>query len=361
MKKYHLLIAAVFTSAIGVAQIPAGYYNNATGTGYTLKTQLYNIIKGHTTKSYDALYTCYQTSDRDYFYENDGTILDIYSEKPAGTDAYTYSATSAGDRCGNYANEGDCYNREHIMPQSVFSEASPMVSDAHHILPTDGKVNGMRNNYAFGKVGTASWTSTNGSKRGNNLNSGYSAGYSGVVFEPIDEFKGDVARCLFYFATRYENQIANWDHEMLNGTSNKVFSTWFLNVLLTWHAQDPVSAKEIARNNAVYMFQGNRNPYIDHPEYVGMIWGAVMGVEDMEALNNISIYPNPAVGQTINIYSKAEIDAIELININGQIVQQIKKPVFNSNTYTLQNLPQGFYLLRLESAQGAVTKKVIVN
>jgi endonuclease I len=361
MKKYHLLIAAVLTSAIGVAQIPAGYYNNATGTGYTLKTQLYNIIKGHTTKSYDALYTCYQTSDRDYFYENDGTILDIYSEKPAGTDAYTYSATSAGDRCGNYANEGDCYNREHIMPQSVFNEASPMVSDAHHILPTDGKVNGMRNNYAFGKVGTPSWTSTNGSKRGNNLNSGYSAGYSGVVFEPIDEFKGDVARCLFYFATRYENQIANWDHEMLNGTSNKVFSTWFLNVLLTWHAQDPVSAKEIARNNAVYMFQGNRNPYIDHPEYVSMIWGAVMDVEDVAALNSISVYPNPAVGQTINIYSEAEIDAIELININGQIVQQIKKPVFNSNTYTLQNLPQGFYLLRLESAQGAVTKKVIVN
>ncbi len=361
MKKYHLLIAAVLTSAIGVAQIPAGYYNNATGTGYTLKTQLYNIIKGHTTKSYDALYTCYQTSDRDYFYENDGTILDIYSEKPAGTDAYTYSATSAGDRCGNYANEGDCYNREHIMPQSVFNEASPMVSDAHHVLPTDGKVNGMRNNYAFGKVGTATWTSTNGSKRGNNLNSGYSAGYSGVVFEPIDEFKGDVARCLLYFATRYENQIANWNHAMLNGTSNKVFSTWFLNVLLTWHAQDPVSAKEIARNNAVYTFQGNRNPYIDHPEYVGMIWGAVMGVEDIEALNTISVYPNPAVGQTINIYSEAEIDAIELISINGQVVQQIKKPVFNSNTYTLQNLSQGFYLLRLESAHGAVTKKVIVN
>lgn len=361
MKKFYLLIAAVLTSVTGFAQIPAGYYNNATGTGYTLKTQLYNIIKDHNNRGYNALYTCYQTSDRDYFYENDGTILDIYSEKPNGPDSYTFSATNTGDRCGNYSNEGDCFNREHLMPQSVFNEAAPMVADAHHILPTDGKVNGMRSNYPFGKVGTANWTSTNGSKRGNNLNSGYSAGYSGMVFEPIDEFKGDVARCLFYFVTRYENKVATWNHAMLNGTSNKAFSTWFLNVLLTWHAQDPVSAKEIARNNAVYAFQGNRNPFIDHPEYVNMIWGSAMGVEDIAALNTIAVYPNPATRQTINIYSETEIDAIELININGQVVQQISKPAFNSNTYTMQNLPQGFYLLRLDLPNGSVTKKVIVN
>ncbi len=360
MKKYFALAAAL-VSAVAFAQIPAGYYNNATGTGYALKTQLYNIIKGHDAKSYDALYTCYLTSDRDYFYENDGTVLDIYSEKPAGADAYNFSATTSGDRCGNYANEGDCYNREHLMPQSVFNESSPMVSDAHHILPTDGKVNGQRGNLPFGKVGSANWTSTNGSKRGNNLNSGYSAGYTGVVFEPIDEFKGDVARCLLYFATRYENQIAGWNHAMLNGTSNKVFSSWFLNVLLTWHAQDPVSDKEIARNNAVYTFQGNRNPYIDHPEYVAMIWGSVMGTDDFLAESAVSVYPNPVNGNSINIYCDKEVSDMQLISLNGQVIQHIAKPVFIDNTTTLQNLTSGFYILKIESPYGTVTKKIIVN
>jgi endonuclease I len=360
MKK-HLLFALAFICTAGYAQIPAGYYNNATGTGYTLKTKIYNIIKGHNTKSYDNLYTCYLTSDRDNFYENDGTVLDIYSEKPNATDAYNFSATNTGDRCGNYANEGDCYNREHLMPQSVFNESSPMVSDAHHILPTDGKVNGQRGNLPFGKVGTANWTSTNGSKRGSNLNSGYSAGYTGVVFEPIDEFKGDVARCLMYFATRYETQISNWSHPMLNGTSTQVFSDWFLQVLLTWHNQDPVSAKEIARNNAVYAYQGNRNPYIDHPEYVSAIWGMPLSTGNMESLANVSVYPNPANDHQINIYSDVEIDEIQLVSISGQVVQQILKPVMNSNTTTLQNLPQGFYILKLSSVQGSAVKKIIVN
>ena len=343
------------------AQAPATYYNNATGTGYTLKTQLYNIIRGHNTQSYDNLYDCYETSDRDYFYENDGTVLDIYSENPTGTDPYNYSATTRGDRCGNYSVEGDCYNREHLFPQSVFNRASPMVSDAHHILPTDGKVNGQRDNWPFGKVGTANWTSSNGSKRGSNLNSGYSAGFTGTVFEPIDEFKGDVARCILYMAVRYENVIANWNNwEMLDGTNNHVFNNWALNTLLTWHAQDPVSAREVTRNNAVYTYQGNRNPFIDHPEYAASIWGTVAGIDDVFAAA-VAVYPNPAVNNTVNIYSETTLDEIELINLNGQLVQRIQKPHAVSNTYTVAQLPQGLYLLKATSGSQTVTKKIIVN
>lgn len=181
------------------------------------------------------------------------------------------------------------------------------------------------------------------------------------MFEPIDEFKGDVARALLYFATRYEDKMQNYSHEMLNGTKTQCFSNWFKNVLLTWHTQDPVSPREITRNNAVYAFQGNRNPYIDHPEYVQAIWGTPAGTSDFEVAANISIYPNPATGNMINVYSEAVIDNLQLININGQVVKNIDAPQFSDNKYILQDLPQGFYFLKLEGAGGYVTKKIIVN
>ncbi|NUY79407.1 endonuclease [Flavobacterium sp. MAH-1] len=353
-----LRFAILLTGLSAFAQIPAGYYNAATGTGYTLKTQLYNIIKNHTVKSYNMLYTCYQTSDRDYFYENDGTILDIYSEKPNGPDSYTYSATNTGDRCGNYNSEGDCFNREHLMPQSVFNEDSPMVSDPHHILPTDGKVNGMRSNYAFGVVNNPTWTSTNGSKLGNNS----TAGYSGIVFEPINEFKGDVARCLLYFAVRYQNTVGGYSHAMLNGTSDQVFSNWFLNILLTWHQQDPVSAREIARNNAIYAYQNNRNPFIDHPEYACMIWSAACALGNEEfAMDKISVHPNPSNDGRFYITSEIALDAIEIYNVNGQVIRNIEKPVFENDTFTVSDLPSGFYLVRASLDNKSTTKKLIVN
>ena len=251
------------------AQAPAGYYDAANGkTGYQLKTALKEIItNGHTDQGYDALFSLYQNSDVDNYYENDGTLLDMYSENPAGADAYEYNQT--GDKCGTYSAEGDCYNREHIMPQSAFNSAAPMKDDGHFVVPADGYVNNRRGNYPFGEVSNPSWTSTNGSKIGPNT----TPGYSGTVFEPIDEFKGDIARMLFYVATRYEDEIASWNSDMLNGTSDQVFADWFLDILRQWHADDPVSQREIDRNEAVYNYQGNRNPFIDHPEWVEEIWG----------------------------------------------------------------------------------------
>ena len=281
MKKIYSALLLLFVTA-GIAQIPSNYYTTATGTGYTLKTQLYNIIKGHTDKGYAGLYTTYQTSDRDYYFENDGTILDMYSEKPTGTDPYSYSAGTT-QRCGTYSVEGDCYNREHIIPQSTFNSAAPMVSDAHFITPTDGKVNGQRSNYPHGPVTSATWTSLNGSKLGASTTSGY----SGPIFEPINEFKGDIARMYFYFATRYENTVAGYSYAMFNGTSNQVFTTAFLNLLITWHNQDPVSNREIARNNAIYTSQNNRNPYIDHPEYVQTIWNPTADAQAPTAPANL--------------------------------------------------------------------------
>jgi len=370
MKQFFTL-SFILSAVVGFAQIPAGYYNTATGTGYTLKTQLHNIIDGHTDKGYSGLYTTFALSDKDLYYENNGSILDIYSEKPSGVDAYEYYYGSASQDDGSGGTqEGQKFNREHIIPQSYFGSVTPMYSDAHFILPTDKYVNGQRGNLPFGRVNNATLTTSNGSKKGSNLNSGYSAGFSGNVFEPIDEFKGDVARMLFYFATRYQGQLAGFytstnvssteSKAMFDGTENHAFSNTFLNILLTWNSQDPVSQREIDRNNAIYSRQNNRNPYIDHPEYVQSIWGTVAGVDDVFS-TNLSVYPNPAINHEVNIYSEADLTEIQLINLKGQLIQYIAQPQAVNHSYTLSNLPQGLYMLKLTAGNQTETRKVIVN
>lgn len=360
MKKITLIIS-LFVFTISFGQIPAGYYNSATGTGYTLKTQLYNIINGHTDQGYGGLYTTYQTSDKDFFYENNGTLLDMYTENPTGSECeFTYGVNQDDGTLGTA--ECQRYNREHLVPQSVFSSATPMYSDAHFVVPSDKYVNAQRGDFPFGRVNVANNTYTNGSKRGSNLNSGYSAGYSGTVFEPIDEFKGDIARMLLYFAVRYENQVASWSYPMFNGTSNQVFTSNAINVLLTWHNNDPVSVREVSRNNAIYNRQNNRNPFIDHPEYAMSIWGSLLNNDTFESIDNaITIYPNPSNDNKVNIESTIEINDIQLFSINGQLIMELKKPTINNNSYTLANLPKGFYFIKLSSENQSTTKKIIIN
>jgi endonuclease I len=275
MKKHYLLLGLLIVFGVlkVYAQPPSGYYASATGTGYTLKTQLYNIIKNHTVIPYSSLYACFQGTYNGNATDKkpNGKVWDMYSDIPNGTPPYEYNW---GQTCGTYNAEGQCFNREHSFPQSWFNSASPMQSDLFHIYPTDGYVNNKRSNFPFGTVATPTWTSQNGSKLGPCSFSGY----TGTVFEPRDEYKGDFARSYFYMATRYENVIASWQNNsnadnVLNGTSTQVFDTWHLNLLYQWHIQDPVSQKEIDRNNAVYTIQGNRNPFIDHPEWVAVIWG----------------------------------------------------------------------------------------
>ncbi|MXO05380.1 endonuclease [Flavobacterium sp. HBTb2-11-1] len=331
MKKNYFLLL-LFLTTLGFAQIPSGYYSTATGTGYTLKTQLYNIIKGHTDNGYAGLYTTYQTSDVDNFYENDGTVLDMYSENPSGTDPYNYS-TGTTQRCGTYSVEGDCYNREHIIPQSVFSEQSPMVSDAHFITPTDGKVNGIRSNYPHGNANSATYTSQNGSKLGSSAVSGY----SGTVFEPINDFKGDIARMYFYFATRYENTVAGYSFPMFNGSSNQVFTTAFLNMLLAWHAQDPVSAREIARNNAVYARQNNRNPFIDHPEYVNQIWGGTPSGDTQAPTAPTSLASTSTTATSISLSWTASTDNVAVTGYDVY-ANSVLKTTVSSTTATITGL-----------------------
>ena len=364
MKKIIYSIIVLGILQFSNAQTPAGYYNSATGTGYTLKTQLYNIIKNHTTKSYNQLWSLYTGNPNafnDNWYDSNDTnkIMDIYSENPNGLDPYTF--TPGTNQCGNYGVEGDCYNREHLIPQSVFRENLPMKSDPFHIWPTDGKVNGERSNYPFGVVGSASYTSQNGSKRGNNLNSGYSAGYSGIVFEPLDEFKGDIARAYFYFVTRYqENGIQNWNYPMFNGTKDKVFTDTFLKILMTWHINDPVSPREIAINNTVYTYQNNRNPFIDNPEYAQQIWGYNLGSTDFEYQERgyIDLYKkNKNTYTVISRNQKSIIKEIYIFSIHGQLIDKIdNKSNQKSVDIVLQN--KGLYIIKITGNSFEINKKI---
>ncbi len=268
MKKLNLLLVSLLFTSVVFSQIPTGYYDDASGkTGKALLVALHDIIDGHTDHGYNALKNGYKSTDK----KPNGNVWDIYSDVPGGTPPYEFQFSNT---CGTYQSEGDCYNREHTFPQSWFNKQSPMRSDIIQVLPTDGKVNGMRSNFPYGEVDNPSKTTLNGSKLGANSTSGY----SGTAFEPIDAYKGDLARIYFYMAARYNNKIAGWQHNgtadnVLAGNNYPVYDDWQLQLLLKWNSEDPVSQKEIDRNNACYDYQGNRNPFVDHPEYVCAVWG----------------------------------------------------------------------------------------
>ncbi len=327
--KQILLSLFSLSSLLALAQPPAGYYDSAQGlTGFALKTELKSITSnGAVVKTYGDLLTLYVTSDNDEFYDTnqENTVLDIYSENPTGADPYNYSFSQGG---ASATAEGQGTNREHLYPQGFFNSndnEDTMRNDAHHVVPSDIFVNSARNNFPFGVVGNTTFVSQNGSKLGNSITPGYNL----TVFEPIDEFKGDVARSLLYFATRYEDKWNDPQWKDLNderdarGGPNKGqwYDTWFINLLLQWHAQDPVSARELDRNNEVYIHQNNRNPFIDNPQYVSSIWG---NIADIAAIT----------GTLSGTYVDANND--QLVNLGDQI--EYSYTVTNAGNKTLFNI-----------------------
>ncbi|MFD0962805.1 endonuclease [Pseudofulvibacter geojedonensis] len=361
MKKITLLLLMV--GLVAQAQIPTGYYDHATGTGYTLKTQLKRIVNDandpeitvneylHMPQSYSSLWTLYQTSDD----RTDGYVWEVYSQCNFvfGTDQD--SGTGGGTEC-------DKYNREHTFPRSWYGDGSthPMRADAFHVLPSDKKVNAERGNLAYGEVATANYTSNNGSQRGTSS----IAGPTGQVFEPADEFKGDIARGLFYVAVRYEDEIATWEtndsdgDSMLDGSSNKVFEQWALDMLYSWHINDPVSQKEIDRNNDIYNHQNNRNPFIDNPLYVAQIWGSVLATEDFSNTNNeFSMFPNPLNNNILTI-KNAQNSNVLIFDVLGKKVFE-KTVLENTSRLNLSQLNNGMYFVQIENKNSSAIKKLI--
>ena len=292
LRRLFISATAIFTfSSLAIAEAPSGYYSSCEGkTGQALLTALYQTISSHTTVSYNGLWDVYKTSD---VYPEDGKIWDMYSTKHWPVNS---------QRCGNYSYVGDCYNREHSFPKSWFNDASPMYSDAFHIYPTDGKVNGQRSNFPYGECANGTTLASSGGIDAlGKLGTCTFPGYSGKVFEPVDTYKGDFARSYFYMAACYNNKIASWNSDMLSGDSYPCFSTWALNLLLKWHRQDAVSSKETVRNDAVYAHQKNRNPFIDHPELVEYIWGTKKGTAWYASGVQDCYLTQPSDGSTIDL------------------------------------------------------------
>ncbi len=305
-KKLHylLLLLAAIVGMTAAAAVPNGYYNNAKNkSDRALMAALHSIIDGHTKRSYDQLKVDFKTTDC-----NGNIIIDRYSNSQ-----FSYST----DFCGTYNGVGDCYNREHSIPNSWWggSDSDTAYTDLHHLFPVDGFVNSKRGNNPFGDCNTGTAYGTG------KLGSCTFSGYNGTVFEVADEYKGDFARVYFYFATRYMTRMSDYT----SGTGNVVFTAstylgltnWAINQLLEWHRNDPVSTLETTRNDAVYGIQHNRNPFVDNPELVEYIWGNKKG-----SVWNPSGAPTPTLtsptnGSTVNVGTHTGEGVSKTITVKG--------------------------------------------
>ena len=353
MKRLLFFAFALSFALVTSAQAPSNYYNSAEGlTGNQLKIALHNIIKGHTSITYSQIWNAFWSTDN----KGNGKVWDMYSDRPGGTPPYTYNLGQ--QQCGTYGGEGDCYNREHSWPESWFNSDGTARTDMHHIFATDGYVNNRRSNYPFGEVKSANWTSQNGSK----LGTCKTPGYTDRVFEPIDAYKGDFARAIMYMSVRYYGEDSNWGS---SGMTNKSeIKPWAIAMLLRWNKLDPVSQKEIDRNNVIYNdFQHNRNPFVDHPEYADMIWDATWNVSDNVQQSDIAVYPNPVRrgGEITMEFGSRQVDQLAVCDISGRVLLLIDITESEKSTFTLpEDLRNGFYYLQFRNNHYVVMNKKLL-
>ena len=286
-KSFISFLALLFVAQMGwaasvtpAAQIPT-YWASANGkSGATLWSAISTQTNvGFHSIGYSGLWTAYATTD---VYPGTNKIWDMYGECD-----FTYNT----DKCGTYSGVCDCYNREHSIPQSYWGGGTGGIGcDIFHLVPTDGKINGVRSNDEFGEVnGGTDW---NGNKSGTAgswstdkktiaSTAGEVVNGSGNVFEPKAQYKGD-------FARGYMGTIIKWQQSNLT-SGNSFFSGIYdaahffgftkkaVVLMMKWHREDPVSQKEIDRNNGIQQTQGNRNPFIDYPYLAEYIWGEHAG------------------------------------------------------------------------------------
>lgn len=255
-------LTAAFAFLCGVcvfATAPAGYYSSLNGKkDGELKTAAYGIIHNFTTvSSYSDLPEYFRKTD---VRPNSNLWWDMYSDIPL------YMSSFKG------------LNREHSFPKSWWGGSTSVSAyvDLNHLYPSEAKANQAKSNYPLGVVDMSSPVNFNNgiTKVGYPVNG--QGGGAKFVFEPDDEYKGDFARTYFYMATCYQNLTWKYTY-MVSQNLYPTLNQWSVNLLMQWHRQDPVSQKEIARNEAVYAIQNNRNPFIDLPELAEYIWGTKKG------------------------------------------------------------------------------------
>lgn len=325
-----LLLLVLFTNLTMFAAIPSGYYSAADNKkGSALLSALHGCIDGHTTLSYSSLENYYDDTDL----TADGYIWDMYS-----TCKFTIN-----DDGGSQSRICDVWNKEHSIPQSWFGEASPMKSDLFHVYPTDARVNNFRGNMPYGETSNRSYIDGNSKALGYIGSSNFS-GYSGKVFEPVDEYKGDFARTYFYMVARYLdrnfNKSENGKVVFTYSGETTGLTTYATNLFLKWHRQDPVSKKEIDRNNAVYKHQKNRNPFIDYPYLAEYIWGEkkneTMVFDELMSSSDPDFVPGESDG------SRENVVRTPVLNVNATTVNFPSVLVSEESSYSIK--VTGMYL-----------------
>jgi endonuclease I len=362
MKKY-LLLLLVAQFSFGQAGAPANpYYNgiNWTQTGMPLKTSLSTLTINKHTNLLPYVWNATQATDLDPSDSNNVLLIYGFSTTTCPTSISDGNDHRKRDVNSNGGGNSCEWNREHVYAKALGTPAlddsglSDAGEDAHNLRSCDVDRNGNRGNLKFAAGSGNSGTVTGG-------------------WYPGNEWKGDVARIMMYMYLRYPSQCL----PINVGTGATVSTdTNMIQLFLQWNAEDPVSAYEDNRNtyhgNTSNTYaQGNRNPFIDNPYLATVIWGGptaenrwptvFLSSQSFLAENAVSIYPNPTNSNEIEIATEEEITKLSLVNINGQIIKEIVNPVFNQNTYKLNNLPQGFYFLQINAEKGSLTKKIIVN
>ena len=368
MKKVLLTLTLLAVALAAVAKepkpCPSDYYADALNlSDHALLTALYNIITSHTNIGYDGLWNAYDDTDTNA----DGYYIDMYSTY----DKYTYS-----NKCGSYSAIGDCINREHSVPKSWWGGGKlPQYSDIFNIVPTDGYVNNQRSNYPYGVCEGGTRLSNDGYVAKGRMGYSTREGYSGRVFEPDDEYKGDFARAYFYLAACYNDVISGWTKSggsaFFAGNNYPVFTDYAIDLLMEWHRLDPVSEKETTRNCYAHAWQDNRNPFIDHPELAEHIWGNLQG-QPWTGDGTVVVTPvltQPASGENINVGTVA-LDGTSVsktITVKGaHLTQEIHVSVsgedfsVSSTTFTADAVNNGTTLTitysgTAESAAGTLT------
>ena len=339
MKIHYKIVAMLFICIVLVslnsgAQIPPGYYDDAIGlTGNELKYALHDIIKNHDEPSYDDLRDfILKASDEDP--DNPNNVILLYS-------GISRPKSMFG------GNSGD-WNREHVWAKSHgdFGNDPPCGTDAHHIRPTDVQVNALRGNLDFDNGGSPV--------------SGAPGCYKdGDSFEPRDEVKGDVARMIFYMDVRYEGDNGELDLTVVDAVNTAPApELGKLSVLLEWHQQDPPDDFERNRNDVVYSYQDNRNPFIDHPEYAEEIWGNPSNISVSDHLF-ISCYPNPVNNQLFVEYSYSSALTYSLLSFDGkQVLEGQLQP--DKSTINTTNIGNGLFLLLIKDENNVIIKQLKV-
>ena len=348
MRKQVLLTILISTSFLAQAAIPTGYYHFALGKKKAeLKTTLHEISAPLTVLDYGSgpgfTWQGFYATDRNA----DNTVRDMYSNNVRSFNGYNSIADMA---------------IEHSFPKSWWGAYENMAyKDLFHLYPADAYTNGIKNNLPLGEVTGVPMLDNGKSKVGKN---GFGTAYSDNSFEPADEYKGDFARTYFYMVTAYDDKVATWVSDQLAGNQYPALSTWSVALFLRWNSMDRVSDKETNRNEAVYGIQGNRNPFIDHPELAEFIWGSRKGepwsltsaVDDLKI--DFTLSPNPVRNQ-LTISSDEPDLSYSIFNLNGQLLQE--NDLYGTQVISVDNLNNGMYLIQVKSGNRRTVQKFIVS